>query len=149
MRGTAIVFRRISIVKQCAEKRSRNNILQYCFSQYFWHTVLRLKYGRKRSCFTGLQVTVLRSYIAVSHTEIHDRNTVTWKPSYSLVYGRLRPCLFDLGSDWGFCSSPIQSETSFSVFHFFGILMELYYTPCNNAFQWTFFLKIDYMEGYR
>jgi hypothetical protein len=36
-------------------------------------------------------------YVSVYDTEIYDRNTITCKPSYFSVYGRLRPCLFDLG----------------------------------------------------
>ncbi len=38
-------------------------------------------------------------YVSVYDTEIYDRNTITCKPSYFSVYGRLRPCLFDLGND--------------------------------------------------
>jgi hypothetical protein len=37
-------------------------------------------------------------YVYVYDTEIYDRNTITYKPSYFAVYGRLRPCLFDLWS---------------------------------------------------
>jgi len=36
-------------------------------------------------------------YVSVYDTEIYDRNTITCKLSYFSVYGRLRPCLFDLG----------------------------------------------------
>jgi hypothetical protein len=36
-------------------------------------------------------------YVSVYDTEIYDRSTITCKPSYISVYGRLRPCLFDLG----------------------------------------------------
>jgi hypothetical protein len=37
-------------------------------------------------------------YVSVYDTEIYDRNTITCKPSYSCVYVRLRPCLFELGT---------------------------------------------------
>ncbi len=39
-------------------------------------------------------------YVSVYDMEIHDRNTITCKPSYFSVYGRLRPCLFDLGGSY-------------------------------------------------
>ena len=37
-------------------------------------------------------------YLFVYDTEIYDRNTITYKSSYFSVCGRLRPCLFDLGT---------------------------------------------------
>ncbi len=36
-------------------------------------------------------------YASLYDTEIYDRNTITCKPSYFAIYGRLRTCLFDLG----------------------------------------------------
>jgi hypothetical protein len=56
---------------------------------------------RKTEIVYGLRVlrqweTVFSPYVSVYETEIHDRNTITCKPSYFSVYGRLRPCLFDL-----------------------------------------------------
>ncbi len=47
-------------------------------------------------------------YVPVYDTEIYARNTITCKPSYFFVYGRLRPCLFDLGMN-------IDDETNFQI----------------------------------
>jgi len=40
----------------------------------------------------------ISSYFSVYDTEIYDRNTEPGKSSCFSVYGRLRPCLFDLGT---------------------------------------------------
>ena len=57
---------------------------------------------RKRSQFTRTvndHIFVRKSpYFALYDMEIYDRNTITCKSSYFSVYGRLQPCLFDLGT---------------------------------------------------
>jgi hypothetical protein len=56
------------------------------------------KYERlPRSRFTHFVYGRLSSYFSVYDTEIYDRNTGSCKSSYFSVYGRLRPCVFDLG----------------------------------------------------
>ena len=54
-------------------------------------------YDRISPYFIVLHGSALRSYVSVPYTEIYGRNTEPGIWSYFTVYGRLRPCLFDLG----------------------------------------------------
>jgi hypothetical protein len=73
-----------------------------CDIQFF--TLIR---GRKYYCIRspctktvhGRFFLRLSPYVPAYDTEIYDLNTIPCKPSYFSVYGRLRPCLFDLDGD--------------------------------------------------
>ena len=75
---------------------STTQVKRYGLRKHWYTTVDKEKYGRKRPCFTGLHVTVLRAYLEQNGDRIHslytwtinDRNTVTWKLSYFPVYDR-------------------------------------------------------------